>query len=163
MSFSKIPRITLLLPCLVSFAFGAQDPESSRWLAAVQTATGKAVQVRLNDGKRIDGTLLRGRESGLVISDRRGETTVARSDVRQVRMRTGRSRGRGMLLGGIIGGATSAGLATAGTLVAAYAGAGGSDRKLLAIGLGAVATGTGIGIIIGRALTGRYQTIYEAP
>ena len=164
MNLSQALRITLFFPFLVSSTFGAQDSETSRWLAAVRKATGQAVQIRLSGGNRIDGNLLRGDDSGLVVRHRRGETAVARSGVRQMRMRVGRSRHSGMLRGGLIGGAVGAGLATAGTLVARLGGGeGGNDGKLVAIGIGTVAAGVGIGVAIGSAVAGHYETIYEAP
>ena len=68
-----------------------------------------------------------------------------------------------MLRGGLIGGAVGAGLATAGTLVARRAGEGGNDSKLVAIGIGTLAAGVGIGVAIGSAAVGHYETIYQGP
>jgi len=164
MNLTHALRITLILPFLVYSTVGAQDFETSGWSAAVRKATGKVVQIRLSGGNRIEGNLLQGDQSELVVRHRRGETAVARSDVREMRMRVGRSRHRGMLRGGLIGGAVGAVLATAGTLVARLGGGeGGNDRKLVAIGLGTVVAGVGIGVAIGSAVTGHYETIYEAP
>ena len=164
MNLSQALRIPLFLPFLIHSTLGAQDPETSRWLAVVRKATGTVIQIRLSNGNKIDGNLLRGDESGLVVRQRRGETAVARSDVLAMRMRVGRSRHSGMLRGGLIGGAVGAGLATAGTLVVILGGGGGgTSRKLAAIGIGTVAVAVGVGVAIGSALTGHYETIWEVP
>ena len=77
MNLSQVLRITLFLPFLVHFNLGAQDSETLRWLAAVRKATGKAVRIQLSGGNRIDGNLLHGNDSGLVVRHRQGETAVA--------------------------------------------------------------------------------------
>lgn len=156
-----LPVVVLFISPLV---FAAQDPETARWLAGVQTAAGKAVRIQTTGGKRTTGVLLRGTDSSLVLRDRKGETVLLKSEVREIQLRQGRSRGRKMLLGGILGGSIGAGLGAAGTLASRLMGGeGGNDEKLVAIGIGVAAAGAGIGVAIGAGLPERYETLYIAP
>jgi hypothetical protein len=162
LDISPLGRLLVVLLGLPSIFWG-QDPDGARWQAAIQSANGKTIQIRLADGSRSEGRLLRGTESELILRGRRGETTIARTEVRQLRMLTGRTRGRRVLLGSMIGLGIGAGVATAATVTIRLYGdpGGGNDDKYVAAGIGIAAAGAGIGAAIGAALPSHYQTIYE--
>lgn len=135
------------------------------WLAAVQRGVGEPVEVRLKTGKTQSGTLLRGDETDLVLRHKQGETMIGRSEVRELRMRTGRSRGRRMLIGGLIGTGAGAAVSAAAILTSATLGGGTvrSPDELTGMAIGGTAAGAGIGIAIGAAIPASYKTIYSAP
>ena len=161
LNITALGRLFVVLLGLPSIFWG-QDPDGARWQAAIQSANGKTIQIKLVDGSKSEGKLLRGTESDLILRDRTGEVTIARTDVRQLRMLTGRTRGRRVLLGSMIGLGIGAGVATAATVtIRLYGDSGGNDDKYVAAGIGIAAAGAGIGAAIGAALPSHYQTVYE--
>ena len=162
LDISALGRLLVVLLGLPSIFWG-QDPDGARWQAAVRSANGKTIQIKLADGTKSEGRLLRATESELILQDRQGEATISRTDVRQLRMLSGRTRGRRVFLGSMIGLGIGAGVATAATVTIRLYGdpGGGNDDKYVAAGIGIAAAGAGIGAAIGAALPGHYQTIYE--
>jgi hypothetical protein len=130
----------------------AQDA-TTRWLVVTQVAAGKVVRVQLNSGRTFSGKLIRGSESGLVLQVSKGETMLAREEIREIRVREGRGRGGRAKLGAIIGGSIGGGLGAA-----AGAGLGSAE-----VAVAATVESAGIGAAIGAAIPDRYTTVYTAP
>ena len=143
--------------CICAFA----QADTTRWLALMQMTEGKVMQVKLNSGRTISGTLIRGDESTMVLRYSKGESIITREEIREIRVREGRGHGGRAKLGAIIGGSVGGAM---GALSGALGGAGGADASLAAgIAIGVTGAGAGIGAVIGAAIPNRYTRAYTAP
>ena len=150
---------------LLAVTAHAQDADAARWLDAVQKTSGKPVQIRFKDGHKETGSLVRGTASDLVVKTDRGETMIARSDVRELLRRKGRSRGGRAKLGAIIGAVSAGSLAgvVVGTAMNDGAYIQNSKGDLAAFFIGGAAFGAGVGAGIGAIIPTSYETVYLAP
>ena len=135
--------------CVPTFA---QDA-TTRWLVVTQVAAGKVVRVQLATGRTVNGKLIRGTESSLVLEVSKGETMLVRDEIREIRVREGRGRGGRAKLGAIIGGSIGGGLGAAAGAVA------GSAEAVVA----ATVESAAFGAAISAAIPNRYTTVYTAP
>src|SRR3712207_210791 len=70
------------------------ETNSVQWQRIQSLSTGTQVEVRQFDKKKIKGRLVSVLESGLTISTEGGESSIARSDIRQVRKKSTSARFR---------------------------------------------------------------------
>jgi len=134
----------------------AKDRPSSDWASVAQIAEGKRIEVRLKDGSRASGTLVRAGQQDVVVRTKDRETVYQTTSVAQVRDRKGLSRTAKVLIGtaggAAIGGGIGAAIGTAyddGSIAALVAG----------IGTGA---GAGIGAAVGAVVPPGWRTVYQA-
>src|SRR5262245_41032483 len=123
--------------CVSAFA----QADTTRWLALMQMTEGRVMQVKLNSGHTISGTLIRGDESTMMLWYSKGESMIARQEIREIRVREGRGHGGRAKLGAIIGGLVGGAL---GAFSGALGGAGGAHASLAA-GVAVGVTGAGAG------------------
>ncbi len=136
-----------------------QDADTSRWIGVMQVAAGRIVQVHLNSGRTVNGKLIRGDGTNMVLQNSKEETMIARAEIREVRLREGRGRGGRAKLGAIIGVSIGGGLGTLGSIPYVNAGEPGLAVAGAALSAG---LGAGIGAGIGAAIPDRYTRVYSA-
>ena len=132
------------------------EQKSEQWQRVESVTPGTQIQVKRFDKTKVKGRFVSAGDSALTVTAEGGELRIARTDIRQVRVR----RASGRLKGGAIGAAIGA----AGGIVVAIAlggaltdGDGVSSEAAAALG----ALGAGIGFGIGLIPPG-YVEVYKA-
>ena len=99
--------VLLLLSTHAPLAFSQQSPSLSDWAAVQQIKTNERLIVRQKNGKEIKGEMIEASDTTLTI-DRDGKPfSIARSDVQQVHISTGKAKkGKWALIGAGIGAGT---------------------------------------------------------
>jgi hypothetical protein len=141
----------LAMPCA---AFGQTDRSS--WEALSALGAGHKIQVVEMNSKKVSGAFVSATDAGISLQGPGGEQTIARQDVRRVKLMENKHRLRNAAIGAVIGAAAGAG--TLGGLVNSSEGGFNFTGQGAAIGAGA---GAVIGAIVG-ALLPCHQTIYRA-
>lgn len=149
--------------CLILLAIAvpamAQKPEpSASWDDVRKIAPGRNVEVRGVEGQAVKGQLQSVEESQITV--RKGATaiTTARDMVREVRLRTGRTR----LQKTGIGAAVGAGTSFAFVVIALYAtGSSFSSDDAPELVSGFTIWGTGVGAAVGALLPVKWKTVYR--
>jgi hypothetical protein len=113
MKHKTLPAILvlLLLSIHTPLAFSQQTPSLSDWAAVQQIKTNERLLVRQKTGKEIKGEMIEATDTTLTI-DRDGKPLgIARNDVRQVYVVTGKAqKGKWALIGAGIGAGAGAGI-----------------------------------------------------
>ncbi len=152
----------------LAFAFAlAQAPAAAAqtraralddWSAVQALSPGQKIIVRTKDGDRLTGRFDSANDLLLNFTDGRKKISLTRESIRRVQLDRGNSRGRGVLMGALIG--AGAGFAVGSVLYFPY-----KDDMVDTTVPGAAALGLAIGAGIGAA-TGKgnkNETVYEAP
>lgn len=133
----------------------AKDSGSNKQWSTVQALhPGDFVEVRLQKKETFRGTLVSSTEIALTVDAKSGQTTTARSDIKEVKVKRG--RGRSQILGAAIGAAS--GVATAAILDGALTDGNGMSGSA-AVFFGAVGAAVGLAITSFRS---DYKTVYKA-
>ena len=152
----------------LAFAFAlAQAPAAAAqtraralddWSAVQALSPGQKIIVRTKDGDRLTGRFDSASDLLINFSDGRKKISLTRESIRRVQLDRGNSRGRGILMGALIG--AGAGFAVGSVLYFPYKSdmAGSTVPGCAALGL---AIGAGIGAVTGKG--SRNETVYEAP
>ena len=143
----------LAMPCA---AFGQTDRSS--WEALSALGAGHKIEVVEMNSKKVSGAFVNVTDAGISLQAAGGEQTIARQDVRRVKLMENKHRLRNAAIGAAIGAGAGAG-------IGAEVGKGpshGFGFDFAAQGAGIVAgAGAVIGAIVG-ALWPSHQTIYRA-
>jgi hypothetical protein len=133
------------------------EQTSAQWQRMQSVAPGAQIQVKRFDKRTVKGRFVSAGHSDLTISSEGVETSLARSEIRQVRVRRASGRFRGGAIGAAIGAASGITIAVAlgGALTD---GDGVSSEAAAALG----ALGAGIGLGLGLIPPG-YVEVYKAP
>ena len=149
--------VLLLLSSNAPLAFSQQPASSKDWSAVQQLKTNEKLVVRQKNGKEIKGLMIEATDTTLTI-DRDGKpVSIARADVRQVEVSTGKAaKGKWALIGAGIG-------AGAGTGIGATKYSPDRDDSGIYIGMGLL-IGTGVGALGGMAFgqTRRHRVLVYA-
>jgi hypothetical protein len=147
-------RKFLLLICVVATACTLWgQTEKGSWESLSTLQAGRKIQVLDANKKKHSGTLVSVSATAILLQEEGGEQSVARQDVRRVKV-AGHHRLRNTLIGGVVGAGAGAGL-----LAAAWENKGFVGDK----GTGA-AVGAGIGGVVGLVigvLSPSNSTIYS--
>jgi len=149
-------RRVLLLMCILGASWAARgQTKSASWENLNTLRAGEKIQVREVTKAKIAGTFLDVTDAAISVQTATGPQTIRRLDVRSVKVRRNKSRGRNALMGAAMGG-----LAGAGTLAAAWPGKGSIlGGKGSGAAVGAISGGV-IGAIVG-ALLPPHETVYS--
>jgi hypothetical protein len=128
------------------------------WSAVQALTPGQKIVVRTKDGDRLTGRFDSASDLLINFTDGRKKISLTRESIRRVQLDRGNSRGRGVLMGALIGG--GAGFAVGSILYFPFKEdmAGATVPSAAALGL---AIGAGIGAATGKG--NRNETVYEAP
>lgn len=146
----------LAMPCA---AFGQTDRSS--WEALSALGAGHKIQVVEMNSKKVSGAFVNVTDAGISLQAAGGEQTIARQDVRRVKLMENKHRLRNTAIGAAVGAGVGAGIGAAsfqdcrGQAFCIQPGGRGAVA-----GIGAAAGGV-IGAIVG-ALWPSHQTIYRA-
>ena len=127
------------------------------WSAVQALPAGEKIVVRTKDGDRLTGRFDSASDLLINFSDGRKKISLTRESVRRVQLDRGNSRGRGILVGSLIG--AGAGFAVGSVLYFPYRDdmVGTTVPGCAALGL---AIGAGIGAATGKG--SKNETVYEA-
>jgi hypothetical protein len=103
--------VLLLISTHAPLAFSQQTPSLSDWASVQQIKTNERLLVRQKNGKEIKGEMIEATDTTLTI-DRDGKPlSIARSDIQQVHVITGKAqKGKWALIGAGIGAGAGAGI-----------------------------------------------------
>ena len=138
-------------------SYAAPAPNQTEWRLVEEIAPGSLVSGALRGGEDFEGRLAAVDPNGLTLSGS-GQTTLARSQIQTVRVRTKRkARGKGMLIGAAVG--VAAGIAL-GAVVSEQIDV--ATRITMPV-LGAAGAGPGTlaGYFLGRSKN-NWELVYEA-
>jgi hypothetical protein len=134
----------------------AKDRPSSDWASVAQIAVGKRIEVRLKDGSKASGTLVRAGQQDVVVRTKDRETVYDKTTVARVRVRKGLSRTAKVLVGTAAGAAIGGGI---GAVIGTSYDDGSIAALVAGIGTGA---GAGIGAAVGAVVPPGWRTVYQA-
>ena len=139
-------------------AAGTPPAPADDWSAVRALSAGEKVVVRTRDGDRLTGRFDSASDLLISFADGRRKVSLTRESIRLVQLDRGNSRGRGVLYGLLIGGAS--GLAAGSILYLPYKDdmPGATVPGMTAFGM---AIDAGIGAATGKG--NKNETVYEAP
>jgi hypothetical protein len=153
---SKCYPLAMVAVVLIAFALAAAAAPNTDWTVVATMAPGTQVQVSMigHSKPRIDGTVLRGTPDSLVVSRKSGETSVARTEVKEVKIAAPHKRTRDGLIAVGVGAALGFVIGWAICVYCTNEGHSGYFWQGMGIGAGIGAVGF---------IPVPYDTIYKAP
>lgn len=156
----------LALGLALAFALAQSPPAPAQtraraaddWSAVQALSPGEKIVVRTKDGDRLTGRFDSANDLLLNFSDGRKKISLARESVRRVQLDRGSSRGRGILVGSLVGAGLGFAVGSALYFPARNDMVGTTVPGCAALGL---AVGAGIGAATGKG--NKNETVYEAP
>ena len=147
----KIPAISCVLITILAIQpamvwSGAAKESSPDWALVMAVRPGEKLNVKLEDGRKINGALNSVSETALVLSADNHTASFNRQDIREIRLARGRSLKRSTLIGTLVG--TGAGAALGGAAAASDNGTWFDIKASQGIPIGA-AVGAVFGTLIG--------------
>lgn len=160
----KAEKLSLGVFLLASFAstLMAQTGDANAWLSVRQLKPGRPVEVVDRKGVKIKGALANVADDSISVTAKKRTSVIARSEVVQVKVRSGRHR-MYTLIGLAIGAGAGVGLGAAGGQSLADASGGDFANLKAPITAGGGAIGGLIGALIGSAAGNHVTTVYRAP